>query len=200
MTDRVFIGVLTKDLLVCLTCTPTSPPTSPSLPPYTCRTTLPDTHTFAPTSHPHHTVAAPPLYINTAAFLSEPHLLLPFMPSVMLRASQEMNFIMLESIFTHTRACTQTHREKKQNFLKRLSGARQALNLTHTYFFRRTIKTVSTPLPQLPAIGNGNFRISGSGAIRIPCRAPKQCSYFCSEATNVVKPLIRSLKQLALAD
>lgn len=102
-----------------------------------------------------------------------------------------MSFIKLEIIQAHT--------QKTHNFLKRLRGARQALNLTHTHFSSKNNTSVSTPLPRLPAIGKGNFRTSGSGAIRIPCRAPKQCGYSRGRATNITKPLIRSLKPLSLA-
>lgn len=112
-----------------------------------------------------------------------------------------MSFIMLESILTHTRACTRTHRPKKKNFLKRLSGARQAPNLTHTHFFRRTIK-------QFRPCCCLDYRPLGTGISESV--GVVQSEYLAGHLNNAVisavkqqtwlNLLIRSLKQLALAN
>lgn len=138
------------------------------------------------------------LHISSAAVLSMSPVLLPNIHSVFLRASQEMSFIKLER-HAQTYTCTQTHTENPKHPEETKWGQTSVQPDTHTHFFWKNNTTAATPLPRLPAIGNGNFRISGSGAIRIPYRAPKQCSYSCSRATNIIRPLIRPLKQPSLA-
>lgn len=94
-----------------------SPHTAPAFPP-----SSPFSHTQ---QHDTSIIRLPhTLHINSAAVLSASPALLPDILSVFLRASQEISF---------HKAAKPTH--TTQNILKRLSGARQALNLTHTRIF-----------------------------------------------------------------
>lgn len=153
LTHCVFLAVLTKDLLAFLTWSANteppflthtytnhgvtytqqlsayqhSPHTAPAFPPCS-----PFSHTA--TRYIHHKAATH--HINSAAFLSASPALLPDILSVFLRASQEISFYKAAKP-THT-----TH-----NILKRLSGARQALNLTHTRIFQENNTTASTLMP-----------------------------------------------------
>lgn len=205
LTYCVFIWVLTKDLLVFLTCPP----------PNTVTPFLTHTHTCSPIyssylhisilfilhplslslpfSHTHqHTsimVMSNTLHINSAAVLPTSPLFLPNILSVFLRASQEMSFIKLES----------AHRKNPKHPEETKRGQTSTQPDTHTLFFKRTILLFQPCCPNYRPLEMGNFRISGSGAIRIPCRAPKQCSYSCNKETNIIKLLIRSLKEPSLA-
>lgn len=53
-------------------------------------------------------------------------------------------------------------------------------------------------MPWLPAIGRGNFRVRGSGAIRIPCRAPQTMQLFLQQSNKHYYAFDKVIKLLSL--